>query len=571
MSNGSVTAHGRWRARLPVLAMIMAIGMIVGACASTDASTTAEPSALPGVDSEPESLGDVDLVEAQLTSQRLSAPTTCSTGFVGHDLDHTTTGPGDTASTFDGTGAGVGIGDLDRDGDLDIVLANLSSTSTILENQGELSFSSHALEAGRFRAVAIVDASGDHWPDIVMTTGLGTPVIYTNPGTGDLDSWERGVIDGVRAIAYSMAWTDLSGDGDLDLVTGSYNAELTFRRNSPVLGDDTGVILHERDGDDFTVTRLSETAQALALVTSDIDGDGRTDIYVGNDLATPDFLWLDTATGWTPTTPFTTTSYSTMSVDSADLDNDGRNEFFTTDMAPAEPDDRYREVAEDLAAAPVVDDIQIPVNVLNDPDGSTFTNLAPGEAIETTGWSWSGLFGDLDNDGLQDLYVANGMRSDALFDFLPDARLVEENQAFRNESGNLVPVDEWGLGAVEGGRGMAFADLDSDGDLDIVINNLDTPSRLFENQLCGNAVEVELEWLGTDNIDALGATVSLQAGEETLTRSITSSRGYLSSSPPTAHFGVGQTEIGDITVTWPDGRTSTVSNVDVNSRHTISR
>ena len=565
MRNGPASASRRWRARSRVWAGVVALAVLSVACSSTTTAT----SNTSNTSTEQSALGG--FVEVTTTAEQLSTPQTCGTGFVAHDLDHTTAGPGDTASTFDGTGAGVGIGDLDLDGDLDIVLANLSSTSTILENQGDLTFRTHDLEAGRFRAVALIDATADGWPDIVMTTGLGTPVIYENPASGSLVDWDRGVLDGVRAIAYSMAWTDLSGDGDLDLVTGSYNAELTFRRNSPILGDDTGVILHERNGSEFVTTRLSDTAQALALITSDIDGDGRTDIYVGNDLATPDFLWLDSPAGWTPTTPFSTTSYSTMSIDAADLDNDGRNEFFTTDMAPPQPDDRYREVAEDLAAAPVVDDIQTPVNVLNDPSDSGFDNLAAGQQIETTGWSWSGLFGDLDNDGFLDLYVANGMRSDLLFDFLPEARLVEENQAFRNVAGSLTPNGAWGLGATEGGRGMAFADLDFDGDLDIVINNLDTPSRLYENQLCGNAVEVELEWSDTDNIDALGATISLQVGDQTLIRDITSSRGYLSTSPPIAHFGTGGGELGDLTVTWPDGRTSTVPSVDVNTAFTITR
>ena len=106
-----------------------------------------------------------------------SDPTTCGNGFVAHDLDHTTSGPGDTSSTFDGTGAGVGVGDLDRDGDLDIVLANLSSTSSILENEGGFSFTRHELSAGRFRGVSIVNATDDAWPDICL--------LYTSPSPRD--------------------------------------------------------------------------------------------------------------------------------------------------------------------------------------------------------------------------------------------------------------------------------------------------------------------------------------------------------------------------------------------------
>lgn len=500
-----------------------------------------------------------------------SPATVCGEGFVGHELDHTTSGPGNTASTFDGTGAGVGVGDLDGDGDLDIVLANLSETSSVLENTGDLSFTRHELERGRFRGVSLVDATADGATDIVLTTGIGPPVLFENPANGDLSDFARIRLDGVRAATYSMAWTDISGDGDLDLITGSYNAELSLLRNTPILGEDTGVVLHEQSDSGYTVSRLSDTAQALALITSDIDNDGRFDVLVGNDLATPDMIWTQTSNGLETVELLSTSSYSTMSFDAADIDNDGRNELFSTDMKPAAPDDRYREVDADLAAAPVVDDIQTPENVLNDFGDDGFTNMAEGQAIATTGWSWSGLFGDLDNDGLQDLYVANGMRSDQLFDFLPEARLVEENQAFRNVAGALEPAPEWGLATPVGGRGMAQADLDGDGDLDIVLNNLDAPAVLFENTMCGTAITVSLVWTGTDNLDALGSQISATAGGPVWTREITSSRGYLSSGPPIAHIGVGDEALVDVFVTWPDGTSSTLMDQPTNAHITISR
>lgn len=481
----------------------------------------------------------------------------CSGGFIPHDLNHLTSGPGNTASTFDGTGAGVGVADLDADGDLDLVLANLSGDSNILQNEGDLSFVPRPLQVGRFRGVATVDVDGDGWTDVSLTTGIGPPVVFLNPGSGDLDGFVRTRLEGVDAATYSMAWTDLGGDGDLDLVTGSYNAELTLLRNSPVLGSNTGVVLHERQEDGtFRVERLAESAQALALITPDLDGDGRTDIIVGNDLATPDQIWLATDDGFERTEPFTTTSYSTMSLDAADIDNDGTMEIFSTDMKPATPDDRYREVEEDLAAAPVVDDVQTPENVLLDADGDSWINMAPDLGLSATGWSWSGIFGDLDNDGNQDLYVATGMRSDQLFDFLPDARLVEENRAFRGGTG-FVGAPEWGLDDPAGGRGVAFADLDDDGDLDVVVNNLDEPSRLFENQVCGGtSLTIALHWSGTTNPDALGAHIEVEHGGITRSRSITSSRGYLSADPPEAHVGLADATDATIRITWPDGRVS---------------
>ena len=537
------------RAPVRVFAAVLAAAILATAC-SSEAS-------LPEL-----------AVETRVEAHR--SPTSCTGGFVPHDLEHITSGPGDTASTFDGTGAGVGIADLDADGDLDIVLANLSERPSVLENTGDLQFTRHELIQGRFRGVALLDVTADGDTDIVLTTGIGPPVLFENQGN-DLSAFQRVSLEGVRAATYSMAWTDLGGDGDLDVITGSYNAELSLLRNTPVIGPDTGVVLHEQNGTGYDVTRLSETAQALALITSDIDGDQQSDILVGNDLATADMIWVQTPEGLEEQTPFTTSSYSTMSFDSADIDNDGRNELFSTDMQPAEPDDRYREVAEDLANTPVVDDIQTPENVLNDFGDGDFSNMAEGQSIAATGWSWSGLFGDLDNDGFQDLYVANGMRSDLLFDFLPEARLVEENQAFQNQAGTLVPAPAWGLGDTRGGRGMAQADLDGDGDLDIVINNLDTPARLFENQLCGDSITVSLAWPDSDNRDALGSTVIASADGITMTREITSSRGYLSSGPPIAHFGAGDASSLDIQIIWPDGSQSSADDVPTNNHLTITQ
>lgn len=500
----------------------------------------------------------------------------CSSGFVAHDLPHLTNGPGDTASTFDGTGSGIAAGDLDGDGDLDLVLPNLSGVTTVAENLGNLSFAPHELLVGRFRAAATVDVNADGELDIVLTTGIGPPVLFTNTGNGSFDTrFDRGQLPGVKAATYAMAWSDLGGDGDLDLVTGSYNAELTILRNSPVLGSDTGVLLYEGGADGFTPTRLSPDAQTLALAIANIDDDDQLDILIGNDLATADMVFLASDDGWVSDAPFSTTSYSTMSYDAADLDGDGRTEFFSTDMAPmsdANLDD-YREVFEDMEAAPRPDDIQTPENVLlrRDSEGE-WGNAGPNLGISATGWSWSGLFGDLDNDGAQDLYVVNGMRSELLFDFLPEARLVERNQAFRNNGDIMEPMPQWDLGDEAGGRGAVMADLDYDGDLDIAINNLDEPSRVFENQLCvGSAITVELGWPGSGNLNALGATVVVANDDSEQRRLVTSTRGYLSGAAPVVHFGLGDFETATVDVHWPDGAVSTVGEVKAGQHLTITR
>ncbi len=507
------------------------------------------------------------------SSSPLLVSTECSGTFVAHDLDHVTRGPGDTPSTFDGTGAGVGVDDVDGDGDIDIVLANLFGESTIHYNNGRGDFAMEALVEGRFRQVSTVDVEGDGDIDVVLSTGVGTPFFLENTDEG----FVRGELAGVSSIAYSMGWSDLRGDGDIDLVTGSYNAELTQIRNTPVLGVDSGVIIHERVGDRYETTRIAAQAQTLSIRIIDLNGDGKADVIAGNDLATPDGIWLDNNGGWLPVMPFETTSYSTMSLDAGDIDNDGDFDLFSSDMKPMddsqETRNRYVEVVEDMSAMPTPDDVQTPENVLLTSADGTFVNTAPSLGVDATGWSWSGLFGDLDADTRLDLYVVNGMRSDLLFDFLPNEELVEANQVFRNDGDTMSPQPGWGLADEAGGRGQAMGDLDGDGDLDIVVNNLGSPSRWFENRLCGgSSLIVDLDWTGSANTQALGAVVRVASGDIILSRSVDSNRGYLSSSPAEVHFGLGETmKPVSVLVEWPDGQFSQIDDVDVANKLTIVR
>lgn len=504
----------------------------------------------------------------------------CDGRFEAVDLEHHTRGPGASRSMFDGMGAGLAVGDLDRDGDDDLVIANLSGDSSLLWNEGALQFRREALVQGRFRQVIIVDSDGDGSNDIVFTTGVGRPLVMRNTGDGSAadERFERDEIDGLDAYTYSMAWGDFGGDGDLDAVTGAYNAELTAERRLN-LGNKGGVGLFERDGGAFVHTQLASESQALATRIGDIDGDGRDDIYVGNDLATPDYVWLaGPDDSWTRATPFAQTAFSTMGIDAGDIDNDGDLDLFATDMKPMddrpETVDAYANVQSDIDASPS-DDIQRPENVLLLSTGDGFASDAPSFGVEATGWSWSGLFGDLDNDGFVDLYVVNGMVADNLFGHLPDASLVETNQAFRNIDGErFAPAAGWDLNDTTGGRGMALADLDLDGDLDIVVNNLNAPSRLYENRLCdGNAVTVALQWLGTGNPDAIGSQVRLRDGRGgTLVRTVEAARGYLSGASTVLHFGIGeQSDPIEIEVRWPDGEVGRISDLDVNRHVTVTR
>ena len=140
------------------------------------------------------------------------------------------------------------------------------------------------------------------------------------------------------------------------------------------------------------------------------------------------------------------------------------------------------------------------------PAAGAYANEAGARGLQASGWSWSAQFGDLDQDGYLDLYIVNGMAAEEMFSHLPGDELVEQNLIFRNDQqGNFQPEPAWGLNATEGGRSMAMADLDNDGDLDIVINNLRAPAIIYENRLCnGNSLTVDLSWPASKNTRAIG-------------------------------------------------------------------
>ena len=183
-------------------------------------------------------------------------------------------------------------------------------------------------------------------------------------------------------------------------------------------------------------------------------------------------------------------------------------------------------------------------------------------------------FGDLDNDGFQDLYVVNGMISLELFSHLPDNELVEENQAYRNRSGaGFEPMPGWALNDKASGRGMTMADLDNDGDLDIVVNNLGSPAKLFENELCGgDSILVDLRQGGVGNGQGIGSRLTLYTDSGVYQRDVTAVSGYLSGDASRVHFGFpAGAALERLSIIWNDGEYSEVEELSANTLITVTR
>lgn len=520
------------------------------------------------------------LVAAQLNIEVQTTPlkqqTECLNRFILHQLDHITSVIDQPVGYYDSNGSGVAVNDLNNDGLLDVVLANLAGDNAIFWNRNAMTFKKETLPSQNpSRSVAIVDVDSDGWQDIVFTQQMSPPLYWHNEqGTG----FQRQVLQGVSYIGYSMNWTDVDRDGDLDLITGSYDAEV--QKISRQFSQTLGVIYYENHGDHFVATRLAHISQALALLVTDINDDGQEDIIVGNDFAIPDqyFSYIDGE--WIELPPLDIMPHSTMGFDSADIDNNGRMEFYAVDMKPYSDDAnmkaQWRQVQNMMSAIPIEpDDPQIMENVLYAHDtAGNLENIAVDLSLNATGWSWSAKFGDLDNDGFQDLYVVNGMISVELFPYLPNDELVEENQVYQNIAGSqFVPRSDWELNTTASGRGMSMGDLDNDGDLDIVINNLLEKAIVFENQLCtGSSIEVDMQWQDSHNTRAIGSHVVLSTSSGDYRRDIKASSGYLSGDSSRIHIGFPEdTELYRMQISWTDGEQTQLEYISPDTLITVIR
>ena len=410
---------------------------------------------------------------------------------------------------------------------------------------------------------------------------------------------------------------DYDRDGRLDVFVGNYptipvslnnqSYQLLMKRNNP---KESGHLYHNQGDGTFKDMTAAMGVQnfglTLGVVATDVNNDGWTDLYVSNDFNVPDYLYLNQpdSTGeriFKEQLPQATnqTSMFGMGTDAADFNNDGWIDLLQVDMTPEDyqraktnmasmsPESFYQAVDMGFHYQYMQNSLQL--NNGTRPDGTPqFSNVSRLAGLATTDWSWGALLADLDNDGHKDALITNGMKRDVnnndanqqinagvgqmtstipSIDLLPSEPI--NNYFFRNR-GDLTfesVTEEWGLDYEGFSNGIAYADLDNDGDLDVVINNLDSRASVFINETDTE----QNRYLGVrlngpqNNGNGLGSRVTLQANGQQQVQEMTLTRGFQSSVAPQLHFGLGETTTVDtLTVTWPDGKQQQLTEVATN-------
>jgi enediyne biosynthesis protein E4 len=545
-------------------------------------------------------------------------------------------------------GAGLAAGDFDADGLCDLYFCNLEGANGLFRNKGNWTFenvtlaSATACTGQTSRAAVFADVDGDSDLDLFVSSLSGPNALLLNDGKGHFTDATDAAGLRLKAGSHSVALADIDGDGDLDLYVAN-NGEMSILRTGgaisvrtgadgkPVVTGRLGQRLKIIDGkmielgepDAFylnngngTFSRLSWTDgrfvneagerlkmppwdQGLSVMFRDINADNHPDIYVCNDFQTPDRIWLNDGTGKfraMAAHAIRTTCYFSMGVDFADIDRDGDDDFFVSDMLSRVHRLLMRQIgATNPPVSHVGEDIdrhQARRNTLqlNRGDG-TYADIANFAGVDASDWTWTVLFLDVDLDGYEDLLAANGhaydtqdrdmieksptailggMRSGKdLKDFPP---LDTPNYAFRNRGDRTFEElgAKWGFNSTQVSHGISLVDLDNDGDQDLAVSCLWKAPLIYRNESAAPRLAVRLRGKAP-NTQGIGAKIRVSGGAvPEQTQEIISGGRYLSGDDPMRVFAAGSlTNKLSIEVTWRNGRQSRVDDARPNHIYEI--